>query len=734
LPLQSEQGGSVEAGSASAERSPPAEVYRVDDLVIDADRRRVTRGDSVLALHGLSFDLLLTLARAAPELLTNDQLMERVWPGLVVSPETVTQRVKLVRDALGDDSQAPRYVLGVRGRGYRLIARVVRIEERQEPAAPTPPPIGHDAAPLARSPPAPRWRQSRWRAIAVAGLVLVAGVVGFVVWQFGGEPRDSQAAGAVLVPGERTIAVLPMLDMSPGGGNEYLGDGLADELSSQLARVPGLRVAARTSAFAFKGRQADVRTIAQSLGVRYVLEGSVRRDADRIRVTAQLVDARSGFNVWTQSYEREWEDLVEINDELAQAIVRKLEIVLSGPAAQRFSRLPATNLAAFDRYLAGLARLRQPTSEEQLEQAEQAFREALAIDGRFARAYAGLCETYAIGYERTRDPSAAVRAEAACGEALALDSSAFEVEEALAKLRLLTGDGDRAASIYRTAIERNPRDADGYIGLARAFEQQNRVDRAAAMYRRAIEVEPDYWAARSAIGKFYVQHGRAAEAVAQLEAATRLVPASALAFNNLGAAMQMSGDLAGAARAFERSLALEPTRSGYSNTGTMYYLLGRFADAAAMFRKAAALAGEDHRVWGNLADALHQAAEGRAETEVNYRRAILLAERDLRVNAQDAVGWAQLGFYYARIGEERQARRAVQRALGLRSDLVFVQYYASLVDLELGDVEGAVAALGRAVERGYSAPLARVTPDFARLRGDARFEEALDRAGRARTD
>ena len=142
-----------------------------------------------------------------------------------------------------------------------------------------------------------------------------------------GSHSAPDGTAAVVVQPPHTIAVLPLVDVTPGDGNTYLGDGLAQELSSRLARIHGLRVASRTSAFAFKDRETDVRTIAQTLGVRHVLEGSVMRQGNQLRVTAQLVDAASGYNVWSQTYNRTWQDLVAIQDEIARSIVGTLQVV-----------------------------------------------------------------------------------------------------------------------------------------------------------------------------------------------------------------------------------------------------------------------------------------------------------------------------------------------------------------------------------------------------------------------
>jgi DNA-binding winged helix-turn-helix (wHTH) protein len=277
--------------STEAASDPDQAGFQVDDLTVDIGQQRVTRAGVEIPMPHLSFQLLVALAHAAPNLLSFDQLTERVWPGLVITPETISQRVKLVRTALGDDPQAPRYIGGVRGRGYRMVAAVRPLTERRrsEPATPywmgdgssaavSAPAAAPAPAPVADAPAAaPRPGVLAFVGGTFAVLALLA-----VPWAathlFGGGRGPQVVNGAaVLVRPPHTIAVLPLVDVTPGDGNTYLGDGLAQELSARLARIHGLRVASRTSAFAFRGRETDVRAIAQTLGVRHVLEGSVMR-------------------------------------------------------------------------------------------------------------------------------------------------------------------------------------------------------------------------------------------------------------------------------------------------------------------------------------------------------------------------------------------------------------------------------------------------------------------------
>lgn len=729
----------------SAALTPESSGFQVDDLVIDLGQRRVTRGDRDIPLPHLSFQLLVTLARSAPDVVTFDQLTERVWPGLVITPETISQRVKLVRDALGDDPHAPRYIAGVRGSGYRMVAAVRPLKDRRRPApgqalpywikegAPEAP-AGGAPSPAAESP-APESGARTPHALAWLGALLVIGLLLAVPWAItrylrspGATESPATGPGVVVVQPPRTIAVLPLLDMSPDGSSAYLGDGLAEELSARLARLPGVRVAARTSAFAFRNRNSDARTIAQTLGVRHILEGSVQREGERLRVTAQLIDGTTGYDVWSQTYNRTWQDLMAIEDELARSISATLRVVLSSDLTQRTAQPPTTHVRAFDAYLAGLAKLHGPGGSGSLEEAGESFRRALAEDPKFALAYAGLCERYALGYDKTRDAALIPQAESACGEALKLDPSLREVSAALGQLYFVSGRYEQAAAIYRDAIGGDPENADGYVGLGESLDAQHRTADAERAFRKAIDVEPTYWGAQNALGNFLFRHGRAEAAIATYRRVTELIPASPLASNNLGAALEVSGDFQGAATAFERSLSLEPTSSAYSNSGTVYYFLGRYADAARMFTRATELSAQDHRIWGNLGDALWQIEGSRAAAQDHYRRAIALAQKSLEINARDAITWSQLGHYSARVRDNSDVSRYTRRALQLSPDDANVRYYAALTALELGDAAAALESLSRAVELGYPAQLVRAAPDFTRLRSDVRFRQLLAQA------
>jgi TolB-like protein/Flp pilus assembly protein TadD len=486
-------------------------------------------------------------------------------------------------------------------------------------------------------------------------------------------------------PSDRSLAVLPLVDMTPTGGNAYFGDGLSEELSAQLARIPGLRVSARTSAFEFKGKNVDVRKIGETLGVRYVLEGSVRRDDNRLRVTVQLIDSDNGYHVWAETYDREWRDVIAVQDDIAQQVTRALKVTLTPEGERRLATAEEVNLRAYDHYLAGLSKMHQGGSLTVLEEAESLFRRSLDADPGFARAQAGLCEVTIMRYERSNDTGLVPAAETACRAALETDPTLKETELALGRLYLASGRLEQSEAVYRSLLARAPDDADVRIGLGRALARLNRTAEAEKSLREAIAIEPGYWQAYSSLGNFLFNVGRNEEAARAYARVTDLAPGNTTGFNNLGAARMAAGDLDGSAKALEQSTRIAPSRAAYLNLGTLYYARGRMAEAAAMYSRAADVAPEDFVVYGFLGDAHWFLPNGRDRARQEYRRAAALGEKALAVDATDGTAWALLGWYYARLGDDERSIRYGKRAAELSPEAPQVSYQAAVSAAARGD-------------------------------------------------
>ncbi|HEV7444879.1 MAG TPA: winged helix-turn-helix domain-containing protein [Steroidobacteraceae bacterium] len=393
-----EQGARVTGPSDSA-GGPLAQAaeYCVGDLIVNIQRERVTREGHDVPLAKLSFDLLATLIRNAPDLVSVESLMQQVWPGLVVGPETVSQRIKLIRDALDDDPKQPRYIAGVRGRGYRLVAPVEpRRAESIRASATLEQEAG--ATSITGTPADARGGQrSKVRALRAVGFVAGTALVltfGYLLLQRTfptvSEKSRTQDHASVVV-GVPTIAVLPFADMSPHRDQEYFADGLSEEISDQLSRLPGLHVIGRTSAFSFKGKNGDLRTIGKALGVRHILEGSVRKAGEQLRITAQLVDS-NGTRVWSNAYDRKLGDVFAIQDEVARSVAVALSVTLNAGDIH-LDRGGTRNVEAYDAYLAAQPMIISEAPAEVRRGLGQ-LEHAVSLDPDFALAWSELALIY----------------------------------------------------------------------------------------------------------------------------------------------------------------------------------------------------------------------------------------------------------------------------------------------------------------------------------------------------
>jgi TolB-like protein/Flp pilus assembly protein TadD len=551
--------------------------------------------------------------------------------------------------------------------------------------------------------------------LLVTGVALMAAVTGVAWWRSLADADAGRSSPSAVETSAQSVAVLPLVDMTSGGGNEYLGDGFAEEISAQLAQIPGLRVAARTSAFEFKGQRLDVRKIGDALGVRNVLEGSVRREGDKLRVTVQLIDALNGYHVWAGTYDRDWADVIAIQDDISRKITQSLRVVLTPEAERKLQRAGVVNLAAYDSYLAGVSALRKSSDLSQLNRAADFFGKAMTLDSGFSRAYAGMCEVGVARYYKTQSPADVAAAEAACRKALELEPSRDETEMALGSLYLASGRYEQAESVFTSLAARRPQDAEVYAGLANAQAGLGRREDAERSYRKGIEVEPAYWNAYAEHGSFMFGSGRAEEAVVAFRKASELAPGIASSYSNLGGALMLAERLDEAAVAFEKSLAIEPSRSAHSNLGTLYYFLGRFPEAVTQYEQALALAASDQQVVGSLADALWLIPGRRPEAVRLYQRAAQLAEESLKVNPMDAQVIAQLGYYGGRTGDPESSARALARAEALRDDDMYVQYFIALAAADRRDDAKARDAIGRAQRSGYPRKLLEADPVLKRL-------------------
>jgi len=283
---------------------------RIGAWCVEPTTGRMSRGDEVVRLEARTLRLLLCLADRAGQVVTADELLDKIWPDVTVSQDSVYQAVASLRRLLGDNSRQPDYIATVPRQGYRLVAQVAPWVH---------PPIADSSSAVTTGAGS---RRTTMIVAAIVGFFAVALTVGFALR---GTIGHSPASASVAAPARKSIAVLPFLDLtSESMSEEYVADGVTEELIDKLSRIPGLQVAAPTSSFHFKGKRATVSEIAKALNVAYVLDGSIRRSGAQLRLAMRLIRTDNGFVVWSQTYDRQTGDIVKVQDDIAGDVARAL--------------------------------------------------------------------------------------------------------------------------------------------------------------------------------------------------------------------------------------------------------------------------------------------------------------------------------------------------------------------------------------------------------------------------
>ena len=455
------------------EPAGPAELtrqLRLGDLIVDTQARTVRREGEAIDLPHLSWLLLIALARRWPAVASQEELMADVWPGVFVGEEVLTQRIKLLRQSLGDDSRRPRYVQTVRGAGYGLAVAVEGVEEPPE------------------APGAGRGPVRRWLLSAVAAIALALIAVTFLRPPV--EETDVSSTGRLQ---GTAIAILPFDDLSPAGGPEHFAAALHDEILGRLSRVAALRVTPRTSVLGIRDEASGIREIAQRLDVDAVAEGSVRQVSNQISVSIRLLDAKDETHLWSNNYVRELSvaNLAAIQGDVAERIAEALRVELSAAERQSIARLPTASLDAYNAYLLGRYHAFQHTPEG-LDEAISFFSQAVEIDPEFAQAWAALASAHSFvgtSYGQVPPKEAYGRAKAAVLRALALDGGLVDAHAVYADiLAWYDWDWRAAEREYLKTKRLNP---DYVLGYAILLSVQQRHEEAGELLRPLVERHPE---------------------------------------------------------------------------------------------------------------------------------------------------------------------------------------------------------------------------------------------------
>lgn len=506
----------------------------------DPESARLWTGKREIKLTPKAAGVLAMLIERAGEPVSKDELFERVWRGTVVTDDALVTCIQELRKALGDDARKPKYIETRHRRGYRFAADV---------SGETPPPAA--------------------------------------------------AAAAVA-----SIAVLPFTDMSPGRDQDYLCEGLSEELIDALTHVEGLRVAARSSSFQFRGSGLDVKQVGRDLGVETLLEGSVRKAGDRLRITVQLIDTQTGYHKWSERFDRELGDLFAIQQEIAESVAAMLRGSALSRAEKRAVHRTEAATDVYEYFLRGRQGLRRWTRQS-LDQGREMLRAAIEIDAEYAPAWAGLANVHALLYEWWGSrPEDLHEADRASRIAMELNPHLAEAQVARGFAMSLHRKYDEAEQHFEAAIRINPQSYEAWYLFGRSCYARGQTERSAELFGRAAAARPEDFQSCFLQSQSLRNAGRKPEADAvNAESLRRAERALAINPNDIrvlslgSGAWQAAGDFARAREWIARALAIDPNDMGTIINGSLAYAKeGRKDEAITLLERAFGL-GWGKRDW-----------------------------------------------------------------------------------------------------------------------------------------
>ncbi|MFZ0254194.1 MAG: winged helix-turn-helix domain-containing protein [Gammaproteobacteria bacterium] len=483
--------------------------FAFEDYVLDPVRRELTGASGVIAVGPQVFDLLIYLVENRERVVSKDGMLDAVWGGRIVSESTLTSHINAARRAIGDNGREQRLIRTVARKGFRFVGEVKEARSAAE--------IGFVEAELAKS--------------------------------------NESPTNAPVLPAKPSIAVLPFLNLSGDSEQQYFADGVVEDIIAALSRIRWLFVIARNSSFTYEGRAVDVKLVGRELGVRYVLEGSVRKSENRVRITGQLIDAATAGDLWAERFESTLDDIFDLQDQVAASIVGAIAPQMERAEIERARRKPTDNLDAYDYYLRGVANLHKGTREA-IEEALSLFSKATELDPNYASAYAMMawCHFWRKVNGWMKDRSR----EIAEGVRLARRAVEFGQDDAVALTRgghalgHLDGDLDGGIALLDRAVVLNPNLVAAWFlgGFLRVWHGE--PDSAIEHFEHAMRLsplDPEMYRMQAGLAAAHLFAGRFDMASSWAEKSFRDLPSFLMVVGIIAASHALAGRMDEARRA-----------------------------------------------------------------------------------------------------------------------------------------------------------------------------------------
>ncbi len=600
------------------------QLMRFEDFELDRGAFELRRKGRAVRLERIPLELLFVLAERRGLLVSREEILERVWGKdvFVDADNSINTAVRKIRQALGDNPEEPRFLQTVPGKGYRFAANISVPEPALATSPATPQPKVESA-----SSPRKTLKPAVWVAIGAAVLIGAAVALFFLKQDDRSKHNSSRAM----------LVVLPFVNLSGDPEQEYFADGMTEEMVTQLGSLDPahLGVIARTSSMQYKHTQKRASQIAQELGANYLLEGSVRREGTRVRVTAQLIRANDETHIWASDFDRELRDVLRLQSEVALAISSKIALSLEKPVRQRLAGAPTLNPEAYDAYLHGLFAMELRTKEG-MERAIEEYEKATRLEPNYAAAYAELARVYSLASvpRALSVEDSMPKARDAALRAISLDDSLGEGHTMLGFIKAhYEFDWSGAEREYRRGLELSPNDPNTHLFYSNSYlSPLGRHEDAIAEMKKALAIDPFSGPVQSFLGRTYLWARRYDEALSQFNKCAQMFPQMAI---------------------------------NHERLAHLYTYSGKFDDAIGEETKARLLSGEDLEKTLKKEEALRKALKEGGQQ--GYWRTVLEFSKSAENPPEAYQGTYGAAIVYVRMGEKQRAIDALEKAFDERA-------------------------------------------------------------------